>query len=47
MYVLSTGCEWPYVPRDLPPRGTYDYLQRWDYDATLDRIHYAPCQKCR
>ena len=22
MYVLSTGCQWRYVPRDLPPRGT-------------------------
>jgi transposase len=30
MYVLSTGCAWRYVPRDLPPSGTiYGYLQRW------------------
>ena len=20
MYVLSTGCQWRYIPRDLPPR---------------------------
>ena len=48
MYVLSTGCQWRYVPRDLPPRSTlHEYLQRWDYDGTLGRIHYALYQKCR
>jgi hypothetical protein len=25
----------------------YGYLQRWDYDGTLGRIHYALYQKCR
>ena len=48
MYVLSTGCQWRYVPRDLPPRSTlHDYLQRWDYDGTLGNIHYALYQQCR
>lgn len=48
MYVLSTGCQWRYIPRDLPPRSTvYGYLQRWDYDGTLGKIHYALYQKCR
>ncbi len=48
MYVLSTGCQWRYVPRDLPPRSTiYGYLQRWDYDGTLGKIHHALSQKCR
>src|ERR1700751_2006864 len=47
-YVLSTGCQWRYIPRDLPPRSTlHDYLQRWDYDGTLGKIHYALYQKCR
>ena len=42
MYVLSTGCQWRYVPGDLPPRSTiHGYLQRWDYDGTLGKIHYA------
>jgi transposase len=41
MYVLSTGCQWRYVPKDLPPSGTiYYYLRRWEYDGTLGRIHY-------
>ena len=47
-YVLSTGCQWRYVPRDLPPKSTlHDYLQRWEYDGTLAKIHYALYQKCR
>jgi Putative transposase of IS4/5 family (DUF4096) len=33
MYVLSTGCQWRYIPKDLPPRSTvHDYLTRWNYD---------------
>jgi Putative transposase of IS4/5 family (DUF4096) len=34
MYVLSTGCQWRAIPKDLPPRSTvYDYFDarvRWD-----------------
>ena len=27
MYVLSTGCQWRAIPKDLPPRSTvYDYF---------------------
>jgi putative transposase len=22
MYVLSTGCQWDYIPKDLPPKST-------------------------
>jgi transposase len=22
IYVLSTGCQWRHIPKDLPPRGT-------------------------
>jgi transposase len=48
MYVLSTGCQWRYIPKDLPPRSTLNgYFQRWDYDGTLHKIHYALYQKCR
>jgi transposase len=37
MYVLSTGCQWRAIPKDLPPRSTvHDYLDLWSYDATLD-----------
>jgi putative transposase len=48
LYVLSTGCQWRYVPKDLPPRSTlHDYLQRWNYDGTLGRIHHTLYIKCR
>lgn len=41
-YVLSTGCQWRAIPKDLPPRSTvHDYLKLWEWDGTLDRIHYA------
>ena len=40
MYVLSTGCLWRAIPKDLPPRSTvHDYLDLWSYDGTLDRPH--------
>lgn len=41
-YLLSTGCQWTALPKDLPPRSTvWDYLDRWDWDGTLARIHHA------
>ena len=48
MYVLSTGCQWRYMPKDLPPKSTvFDYLDLWIYNGTLDRIHHALYEKCR
>jgi transposase len=48
MYILSTGCQWASLPKDLPPRSTVnDYFRRWDHDGTLDRIHHALYIKCR
>ena len=30
MYILSTGCQWRALPKDLPPRSTvHDYLGLW------------------
>jgi transposase len=48
MYVLSTGCQWRAIPKDLPPRSTlFDYLDLWSWDGTLERIHYELYVKCR
>ena len=48
MYILSTGCQWAALPKDLPPRSTVnDYFRRWDWDGTLDRIHHALYVRCR
>ena len=47
MYVLSTGCQWRAIPKDLPPRSTvHGYLDLWQWDGTLDRIHHALYVKC-
>lgn len=41
-YVLSTGCQWRALPKDLPPRSTvHEYLQLWDWDGTLVRLHHT------
>ncbi len=48
MYILSTGCQWRAVPKDLPPRSTlFDYVDLWNRDGTLGRIHEALYVKCR
>ncbi len=48
MYVLSTGCQWAYLPKDLPPRSTvYYYFDLWTYDGTLERLHHELYVKCR
>jgi transposase len=48
LYILSTGCQWRAIPRDLPPRSTlHKYFQRWDWDGTLGRIHHALYVRCR
>lgn len=48
MYILSTGCQWAALPRDLPPRSTvHDYFARWDWDGTLERVHHALYIQCR
>jgi len=41
-YVLSTGCQWNAIPSDLPPRSTvWDYLDLWEWDGTIARVHDA------
>jgi transposase len=48
MYVLSTGCQWRAIPKDLPPRSTvHGYFDLWQWDGTLERIHHALYVKCR
>jgi transposase len=48
MYVLSTGCQWRYIPKDLPSRSTVNgYFCRWGWDGTLQKIQHALYVKCR
>ena len=48
MYILSTGCQWAQLPKDLPPRSTVNgYFKRWEHDGTMTRIHHALYVRCR
>jgi transposase len=41
-YVLSTGCQWDALPKDLPAKSTvYDYFSLWRSARTLLRLHQA------
>jgi transposase len=47
MYVLSSGCQWRAIPKDLPPRSTvHGYFDLWTWDGTFDRIHHALYVQC-
>jgi transposase len=42
LYLLTTGCQWRQLPKDLPPRSTvHDYFVDWLGSGTLTRIHHA------
>lgn len=42
LYVLETGCQWRALPKDFPPKSTvHAYLDLWEWDGTLARIHHA------
>jgi len=41
-YVLSTGCQWNALPKDLPPKSTaHDYFILLDRSGALQRMHEA------
>jgi len=40
-HVLSTGCQWHVLPKDLPPKSTaHYYFMLWNWDGTLERLHH-------
>jgi putative transposase len=48
LYILRTGCQWRYLPGDLPPKSTvWRYFDRWRSDGTLDTIHDLLRRKVR
>ena len=39
-YILRTGCQWRYLPKDFPPKSTvWGYFDEWRHNGTLDTIH--------
>jgi transposase len=47
-YILRTGCQWRYLPKDFPPKSTvWRYYKRWRDDGTLDSVHNSLRKKVR
>jgi putative transposase len=48
LYILRTGCQWRYLPKDFPPKSTvWRYFDEWRHNGTLDTIHDALRRKVR
>jgi transposase len=48
LYVLSTGCQWRALPKDLPPRSTlFYYFGLGEAEGTLRRIQAVLSGQCR
>jgi putative transposase len=47
-YLLRTGCQWRYLPKDFPPKSTVRrYFDEWRHNGTLDAIHDLLRRKVR
>ena len=39
-YLVRTGSQWRYLPKDFPPRSTvWGYYDEWRHNGTLENIH--------
>lgn len=48
LYMLRSGCQWRYLPKDFPPRSTvWRYFDEWRHNGTLDIIHDQLRKKVR
>src|SRR3954469_8377714 len=48
LYVLRTGCQWRYLPKDFPPKSTvWRYFDEWRHNGTLDIVHDPLRRKVR
>ncbi len=47
-YILRTGCQWRFLPKDFPPKSTvWRYFDEWRHNGTLDIIHDLLCTRVR
>jgi transposase len=47
-YLLRTGCQWRFLPKDLPPKSTvWGYFNEWRHNGTLEQIHDLPRENVR
>jgi transposase len=39
-YLVRTGCQWRFLPKDFPPKSTvWGYFDEWRHNGTLELIH--------
>lgn len=47
-YVAKTGCQWRYLPKNLPPwNAVYMQFLRWRDNGKIEQIYYALHRKLR
>ena len=47
-YVLRTGCQWRFLPKDFPPKSTvWRYFDEWRHNGTREAIHDRLREKVR
>ena len=48
LYMKQTGCQWRYLPHDLPPRSTvHYYFEKWTADGTWEAVMQALRERSR
>ncbi len=48
LYILRTGCQWRYLPKDFPPKSTvWKYFDQWRRNGTFETIHDLLRRKVR
>src|SRR5258708_36427203 len=48
LYILSAGCAWTLLPREVPPVSTVPgYFYRWRDDRTRERVNHPPLMATR
>src|SRR5271154_6831061 len=47
-YILRTGCQWRFLPKDFPPKSTvWGYFDQWRRNGTFETIHDRLRRKVR
>ncbi len=47
-YLLKTGCQWAYLPKDFPPASTvYYYYRKWQRQGVWENINRQLREQCR
>src|ERR1700731_1505556 len=47
-YIVRTGCQWRYLPKDFPPKSTvWRYFDEWRHNGTVEGSHKRVRKKAR